>query len=212
MANSSPIDWRSLVLPGVLALAALLLLAGVVWGGSIWLDQRASDYQRARSDLARVANRYRSASDDKAVYQQYASRFRELESSGMIGEERRLTWVEAVRAANRELELPVLRYDVSPQSTVALEDAPFDPSRFALHRSEMTIRFGALHEGDVLRLLRALARDGAGLMETAACQMGWARGAGNGGRRVRYEPGVANLDVGCSLRWYTLEIEPEAES
>lgn len=205
--NSPPLDWRSLALPGAVAAIALLLLLGAAYGGSWWLDERAREYQRARSDLARAANQYRSASDDKAVYEQYASRFRELETSGVIGTEHRLSWVEALQAANKRLKLPTLRYEVSPRTMVALENAPFDPARFSLHRSEMLLRFGALHEGDVLRLLEALARDGNGLMNAVACKMTWS--GGNGDRDVRYRPSNANLEVGCSVRWYTLQIERE---
>lgn len=201
------IEWRSLRTPAILATLALLLLLGTVWAGSAWLEERERDYRRARSELARAANQYRSASDDKAVYEEYAARFRELERTGMIGEERRLSWVEALQSVNQELKLPVLRYEISPQRTASLDGAGFDTGRFRLQRSDMKLDFGALHEGDVLALLRTLADDGAGLMETDSCSMRRSRGNGT----IAFDAGSANLNVNCRVHWYTLQIAQEEE-
>lgn len=198
-------EWRTLRVPAVLAAIALLLLLGTAWAGSVWLDEKERDYRRARSELSRAASQYRSASDDKAVYEEYAARFRDLEQRGMIGEERRLSWIETLQMINQELKLLVLRYDISPQRTAELDGAGFDTGRFRLQRSDMSLNFGALHEGDVLRLLSSLARDGAGLMETESCSMRRSRGDGS----ITHDAGSANLEVSCRLHWYTLRIEQE---
>lgn len=198
------IEWRPLRTPAILAALALLLLLGTVYAGYVWLDQREREYRRARSELSRAANQYRSASDDKAVYEQYASRFRELERSGMVGEEHRLSWIETLQTINQQLKLPVLRYEISPQSVAGLDGADFDSGRFRLHRSDMTVNFGALHEGDVLRLLGSLASDGAGLMEAESCSMRRSR------EDIVHDAETANLEVNCRLHWYTLQIEQEA--
>lgn len=200
------IDWRTLWVPAALAAVALLLLLGTAWAALAWLDQKERDYRRARSELSRAASQYRSASDDKAVYEEYAARFRELEQNGMIGEEHRLSWIETLQTINQELKLPVLRYEISPQSDAALDGAGFDTGRFSLHRSDMTVTFGALHEGDILRLLNRLAGGAAGLMETESCSMKYSRGNGT----IIHDAGSANLDVSCRLHWYTLQIEQEA--
>ncbi|MDX1609649.1 MAG: hypothetical protein R3225_05955 [Halofilum sp. (in: g-proteobacteria)] len=202
-----PFDWRALRGPGIAALVAATLLGGVAYAAAAWLDGKQLDFRRARGELARAASQYRSASDDKAVYEEYAARFRQLERDGMVGEERRLSWVEALQAANKELKLPVLRYDISPQRDVPLADADFDTGRFNLHRSDMEVRFGALHEGDVLRLLESLAEQGDGLMDAQSCGIELARSGGE----VRLDAASANLEVICRLNWYTLEIEREED-
>lgn len=200
------IDWRTLWVPAALAAMALLLLLGTAWAASVWLEGKERDYQRARGELSRAASQYRSASDDKAVYEEYAARFRELEQNGMIGEEHRLSWIETLQTINQELKLPVLRYEISPQSDAALDGAAFDTGRFSLRRSDMTVTFGALHEGDILRLLNRLAGGAAGLMETESCSMKHSRGNGT----ITHDAGSANLDVSCRLHWYTLQIEQDA--
>jgi hypothetical protein len=202
------IEWRQLRVPGASALAALAVLMLVVYVGSDWLSERKNAYDRARSNLARAASQYRSASDDSAVYDQYAARFRGLEESGLIGEERRLAWIEALQSANRELRLPKLRYEITPREVVSLSGVDVDSQYIGLYRSTMRLDIGALHEGDVLSLLRSLAGERAGIMEAESCLFRRARPAGS----LSFDPRVANLDVSCRLHWYTLVITPEDEA
>lgn len=199
------VEWRSLRVPGACAAAALAVLVLVVYVGSGWLADKKRAYDRARSDLARAASQYRSASDDTAVYDQYAARFRELEDSGMIGDERRLAWIEALQAANRELKLPRLRYQIEPRKAASLADAEVDTDHLQLHLSTMRLEIGALHEGDVLSLLQTLAAEPAGIMETESCLITRARAPGS----LSMDPRVANLEVTCRVHWYTLAITPE---
>lgn len=185
------------------AVAAVLLLVAVEYG-SAWLDGRADEYRRARAELERAARQYRSASDDQAVYQQYAARFRSMTERGWIGPEQRLSWIESLQQVNTDLKLPVLRYEIERQRPVTLNGADFDTSHLRLHRTPMRLRIGALHEGDVVALLNGLAA-GRGLMTAEHCSLRRSNDSGE----VRLDPRSANVEVECALDWYTLEIEPE---
>lgn len=186
------------------AVAALLLLVAVQYG-SAWLDDRAADYRRARAELERAARQYRSASDDQAVYEQYATRFRSMIERGWIGPEQRLSWIESLQQVNTELKLPVLRYEIERQRPVTLNGSDFDTSHLRLHRTPMRLRIGALHEGDLLALLNGLAADGRGLMTADHCSLRRSNDTGE----VRFDPRAPNVEVECALDWYSLEIEPE---
>lgn len=206
--SGARMEWRTLVVPAALAGVALVLLLAVVYTGSSWLADQEDAYQRARSELARAAAQYRSASDDTAVYEQYAARFRELEQSGTIGEERRLAWVEALQRVNRELKLPTLRYEISPRERVPLGRLDAASNFLQLHRSTMTLNLGALHEGDVLSLLQTLAAERTGIMEAESCALTRVRGPG----ALSYDPRVANLEVRCTTHWYTLSLTREGDA
>lgn len=184
--------------------AALLLFAAVQFS-STWLDERAADYRRARAELQSAARQYRSASDDQAVYQEYADRFRAMIERGWIGPEQRLSWIESLQQVNTELKLPVLRYQIERQRAVTLNGAGFDTSHLRLQRTPMRLTIGALHEGDVVDLLNGLAGSGRGLMTTEHCSLQRSNDTGE----VRFEARRANVDVECAVDWYTLEIEPE---
>jgi hypothetical protein len=193
-------------LSGSLAAAAisLALLGGVVHGADTWLERKARAFRQARSSLAEAANQYRSASDDRAVYQQYAKRFRDMDRRGWIGKEQRLSWIEGLQAINKELKLPVLRYDIGQRTPVALSDAPFDASRLHLYRTPMKLEISALHEYDITTLLQRLSEKGQGLMALSSCNL-------DQPGPVRVVPGATNVEAECALDWYTLGIDPAKE-
>lgn len=203
--SAATFEWRSLRTPAFLAAAALLLLVGVAYFGQQWLAQKQQAYDRARADLARAASQYRSASNDTAVYDQYAARFRDLERSGVIGDEQRLAWIEALQEANRDLKMPTLRYEIEPRQVVPLDRADVSTGYLQLKRSTMRLELGVLHEGDVLRLLEHLAAERSAIMETESCTLTRKRAAD----ALSFDPARANLEVSCRTHWYTLSITPE---
>jgi hypothetical protein len=203
----SKLDLRPLIPPALAALVAAGLLAGVIsWTGE-WLAERERAFRAAERELAAAAREYRSASDDQAVYEEYAARFRDMRQRGWIGPEERLTWIEALQAINRDLQLPTLRYDIAQRQPVGLDGAGVDPGRMQLYRTTMNLTLGALHEGDLFTVLGRLANDGQGLAALESCRMRRAQGPGE----VRLAVGATNLEIGCTLHWYSLEIRTEDE-
>lgn len=197
------VDLRPLIGPGIAALLALGLLAAAWVLAGDWLQARGDDFRRARSELAQAASRYRNASDDQQVYQEYAARFRRMRASGWIGPEQRLGWIEALQQINADLKLPTLRYDIGEQVRVE----PAGPStNLALHRTPMTLNLGALHEGDVIELLERLQAAGQGLMSVEHCNLS------RNGERVQLDADAANVQIECSLDWYTLTMQRRKNS
>lgn len=204
--KATDLERKRLVGPALAALAGALVLAASAYAAGGWLEGIERDYDRARADLDAAARQYREASDDRAVYQRYASRFRERADAGWIGDEERLSWIEALQAVNDDLRLPRLEYDIGEQ--VAAEVAGPAPSgRLDLRRSPMRLRIGALHEGDILALLAGLRDRGNGLMEVNYCRI---ERSGQG-PDVVVDPGRANVDATCELHWYNLHLEPEPD-
>lgn len=201
-------DPRQLAGSAAAAVVAAILLFAAIQYGSAWLEERAADYRRARAELRQAARQYRSASDDQAVYEQYAARFRSMVERGWIGPEQRLSWIESLQQVNAELKLPVLHYEIERQRAVTLDGADFDTSHLQLKRTPMRLRIGALHEGDVLALLNGLAARGRGLMTADHCSLERTYETGE----VRFDPRTPNVSVECAVDWYTLEIEPENAS
>ncbi len=187
----------------IAAAAGLAVLAGTAWIASDWLADRERAFDRARRDLAQAANQYRNASDDQAVYRQYADRFRDMSERGWIGEEGRLTWIEALQSINADLKLPVLRYEIGQRSSVAHAQAG-GSSRLNLYRTPMRLDIGALHEYDVVELLERLDQTGDGLLSLSSCTM-----TRNG--KLRFDARTANVNAACELNWYTLRLDTDEE-
>lgn len=194
---------RSLAGPGLAALTGIAVLVATLLTTSEWLDAREREFDRARRDLARAADQYRNASDNQAVYREYADRFRDMSARGWIGDEGRLTWIEALQAINGDLKLPVLRYEIGQREAVP-HDRANGSTRLHLYRTPMRLDIGALHEYDVVELLRRLDEVGDGLLSLTGCTMTRAD-------RIRIDPRIANVDADCELYWYTLRLDADGD-
>jgi hypothetical protein len=198
-------NWRPLLWPGVTAATAAVVLAATAYGAQLWVTRHQEAFDRARVELEQSASQFRSASDDQAVYEQYAARFREVGEHGWIGPEHRLTWIEALQQVNDGRGLPQLRYDIARQQRVELPHEGGDHARLELYGTPMEVELEAPHEGDVLTLLRGLASRGKGLMALRGCRMERARD----GNPIQLKATSANVRAQCTLNWYALQIEPQ---
>ena len=185
----------------IAAAVGLALLAATMWMATDWLAERERAFNRARGELARAANQYRNASDNQAVYREYADRFRDMSERGWIGEEGRLTWIEALQSINADLKLPTLRYEIGQRTSVG-HDRASGSNRLHLYRTPMRLTIGALHEYDVVELLERLDAAGDGLLSLSGCTM-----KRNG--RLRFDARTANVDAACELNWYTLRLDTD---
>ena len=190
------IDWSAL--RGSLVLLVLSLAIGTAAaGGAIrFHGDTARSYQEQKARLVSARSRYRAIDDQRRMIEIWLPPFRALEAAGVIGEERRLEWIEALRAAAAHVRMPSLRYRIEPRAAyragLALEGA-YRPFATAVH-----IEAGLLHEGDLERLLRELEARDAGLHRIERCEVRRA------GPDFVMRPGAVNLSAECALRWITL--------
>jgi hypothetical protein len=196
------IEWGQIGRPLTLFIIALLVSVGFISFSNDLLVDAESYYQRERNLLRRVARDYAATRDDRALYQQHVERFATLQQRGVIGEEHRLAWIELLKVLNRDLKLPVLRYDIEPRKSLPITDADVARDNLRVHETSMMLTLGVLHEGDLFTLERALREQAHGLFEIRGCEIKRAD-------RVIIEANTANLQAICKLSWYTVEIVPK---
>jgi hypothetical protein len=123
--------------------AALTLLGAIIVSSvGVWLSNAkqqdaavlAEHAQRAR-DAA--ASRYAQVDNEKRDIRNFQHRFVELRQRGLIGEERRLEWLDAIRQTQTQLKLPPLSYEIEPQQVVTLE-TPLDLGEYQLRAAACT--------------------------------------------------------------------------
>ena len=196
---------RPLLAPGLtLALcAALVLLVGYVGARAVAVAER--DYRAARAELAAVVESHEAASRDHDIYRRYADRFNDYTRRGWIGPAHRLAWVETVQALADELGLPHLRYELDAEQVGSPEQGAA-PAGMVLARTPMALDVGALHEGDVLRLLAHLRARTPGLGAIERCRLERRQPSLDADAA---EPDAAVVEARCVLFWYTLALDGE---
>ena len=111
--------------------------------------------------LARVAQEAREARDHLELHQ----RLRDLR---IVGEERRIEWIEALGRIRSGRELPELRYQVERQKV--LKTLPGNPA-LDLRSSSMKVELALVHEGDLLGFLEDLRASGNAYYSVRQCSI-----------------------------------------
>ena len=188
-------DLRALRNPVIAMILALALGAGFIY----YLDQSLTT---ARRDLAGQQNQLREArtrlqrsGDEKQIIVRYLSNYQYLQRLGFIGDEQRINWLEGLRLSNQQTQLFGVDYQIGAQQPYPYA-SELEPGQLTLQQSLMKISFRLLHEGDLLRFLGTLAKQGVGVFSVNQCVI---KRIDTGGS-IRFQP---NLQADCELAWIT---------
>ena len=191
------IDWPTI--RGSMALFALALaLAAAVAGGAAWFgEQQTLGYERQKARLGSIRSRHRTIDEQRRLIETWLPAFRALQETGVVGEERRLAWIEALREFAARAKLPSLRYRIE-RRTVYETEPSLDTTAYRPYSTVVRLEAGLLHEGDFERLIHGIESRDAGLHRIDRCHLRRA------GPRFVMRPGAVNLTAECDLRWITL--------
>ena len=165
-------------------------------------SQSEKQYRDQLTTLQEARARYQRSGEERETVMHYLKAYRQLEKIGFVGTEQRLNWVESLRAANAQAGLLGVDYQLTAQEPFPYV-AKDNPAGDRVKHSRMRLSFGILHEGDLMRLFRALSAQQPGLFALNSCSLDRA------GRQGAPVPRQANLTVECELSWVT--IDPKGE-
>jgi hypothetical protein len=190
----------------------LIMLAVVIAAGTgaiYYLDHSLATAKRAlvqqTNQMREARTRLQRSGDENNIIVRNLPSYQNLQRLGFAGEEQRLNWVEGLRLSNQQAQLFGITYQIGAQQPYAYANE-LNPGQLALHQSSMKISFSMLHEGDLMRLLGTLGKQGAGFFSVNQCQIDRAGGSGISG--ARYQP---NLRAECDLSWITVTAPAPAE-
>ena len=189
---------------GMLITLALALILGAVLiyvsDGVLTMAQQSKIIaDREWSEALRKLERTKNEQED---LQGYYHQYQNLVEQNVIGQERRLDWIETIEKIRNQLNIFSVKYKLEPQETLNLENNSTSNS-FDLHRSNMTLDFSLLHEGQLLNFFDALSEEAKGMYLLENCTLT----RNDLVRQLRFIP---NLQAECTLGWITLN-EKNAE-
>ena len=167
--NFTAREIRQLALP-LLACVALLGAGAalVAWtqGG-----QRAAVHElmAVRAERAQARERLMRIAEEEKEVKEKLEVYLRLKALGIIGDEQRLEWADAMTRIRTQRELPDLRYRVERQrllSSVASKPASVD-----FFASLMKVDVALLHEGDLLHFLNDLRESGNAYYSVKRCSL-----------------------------------------
>lgn len=194
------------------ALGRPLLALGLVVGlsaGSILLAERLvkearGSLTKAQADLGEARKRVQRSGEERDTILRYVAPYQTLAQRGIVGEEQRLAWVDALRAANNEAQLYGVEYEVGAQQAYAFA-AEAGAGSLPVQQSLMKLKFGMLYEDDLLSFFQVLAAQDVGTFTINQCAL------------QRLVPEVvrptntATLRAECEVAWITIPAPAPAE-
>jgi hypothetical protein len=197
-AEASSADWRDelgLVAAPARLCAALLLGAALLVGAASWYAARqAQALAQAVQVRAAAAGRFQNVESEKQDIALYQPRFAQLRAGGLIGDENRLAWIEAIKSIQDQRKLVSASYDIEAQQALVFA-APMAFGDYQLRASRMRVELGLVHELDLFRFIDDLR--GAGRFTVQDCTV----------KRNDVPAdaiGVARLTARCTLLFLTL--------
>ena len=193
------IDWLYLRRPLIVLGVALLIALALVVAGYQYEKAKHEEYQQALSVLRSTHKLYFNIVNDIDLLDQYRKIYGSYRSSGLVGKERRLSWIESLESTNEVLRLPVLTYNLHPQEN-------FLRPGFKLKRgvevksSPMELSMGLLHEEDLFALLEGLRLSIRNLFTVDSCVI-----SRQGDVKSSLDTKRANLNTKCTIRWVTID-------
>ena len=193
------IDWDYLRSPLLWFVMAIIISASLAVSGYQLEKLKYEEYQQSLSTLRSTHGLYRNIVNDIDLLEQYRTLYIDYKSSGLVGEERRLSWIESLESTNQVLRLPKLTYNLNPQEE-------FKRPGFKIKRgvdvnsSAMDLTIGMLHEEDLFALLEGLHLSIENLFTVDSCEINR-----TGGVAARLATKSANLSTNCTIRWITID-------
>jgi hypothetical protein len=197
-------DIRALKQPLLILVAVIAVGAGLLYWTNLTLTHAQRDLAQQEAQLREARGQLQKAGDEKAIVERYLESYSYLQKVGFIGEEQRINWLDGLRLTNQQAQLFGIDYQISAQQPYPYA-AELDPGQLKLYQSVMKINLRLLHEGDLLRFLNTLARQGAGVFSIDQCNMDRIATP----ETTRYQP---NLSATCTLSWITVRPEGEKKS
>ena len=195
----SNIDWFYLKRPFIIFTVSILVSAALIAAGYQFEKVQHDAYQKSLSTLRTTHKLYSNIVNDIDLLDQYRNLYRGYKASGLVGAERRLSWIESLESTNSVLRLPTLTYNLHPQEAFKRPGLKIGRG-VSVKSSRMDLNMGLLHEEDLFALLEGLRLSIKNLFTVDSCSLH--RFAGIERSLDTRKP---NLQTKCTIRWVTID-------
>ncbi|MCG6888247.1 MAG: hypothetical protein LJE92_01555 [Gammaproteobacteria bacterium] len=193
------IDWFYLRRPFILLLVAILVAVAMALAGQQYENAQREQYETALGTLRTTHKLYSNIINDIDLLDQYRNLYSDYKASGLVGEERRLSWIESLESTNEVLRLPMLTYSLNPQEDFKRPGLKVDRD-VSVMSSPMDLSIGMLHEEDLFALLEGLRLSISSLFTVDSCSI-----IRQGTVARSLDTRRTNLRSQCTLRWVTID-------
>jgi hypothetical protein len=193
------IDFLFLKRTLIFFLVAVILSVALVYSGLQYEEAQIAAYQKGTASLSATHRKYKNLVKDIDLLEQYTVKYSDYKASGLVGGERRLSWIESLRSTNSVLKLPRLSFNLLPQEDFERPKLKVE-NKVEVKSSPMELTMSLLHEEDLFALLDGLSSSISNLFTVDSCSMTLLGAVGK-----RFDTQKANLNSNCVIRWISID-------
>ncbi len=182
----------------IIALVISVLIVGI---SSYYRDAVAQQKEIANGALSAAREKYNDARNRKKLLEDFEKKYKQLEQSGVVGEEQRLNWVDLIESLSNQYGIAYVKYRIEKQQRVNDPGLIDNYPEIDVFKSKMKLDMQLLHEGDLYRLLNTLEQKAQGLFDVNSCTL--IRNNINA-KSIVEEASNRNFHAECTLNWYTI--------
>lgn len=186
----------------IIFIICLLLASTVIFISYTSLQAARENLSAQQQTLDAAKARYYLAVEHKALLDKFAERYAELPEKNIVGEENRLSWVDAIETIAKQLRLPHLKYRIEKRQALDATQLKQTFPGIDVFFSSMIMELQLLHEGDLYRFLDQLQNSARGIFNVERCAM---QKNSTLHSSVLQSGTDKNFSTVCVLNWYTLQ-------
>jgi hypothetical protein len=163
-------DLKRLRVPAAIAVLLAALGTTVVVASDYYLGRATEGREAARMGRAAAQERVSKVSEEEREIRESLIFYQRMQGQGMIGQESRLDWIDAIAKIKSERKLFEIKYNIEPQKSLDYPGiAPMKGGDFLVSR--MKLEMLLLHEEDLLNFLSDLRSSGRFHVSVRRCTM-----------------------------------------
>lgn len=193
------IDWYFLRRPLIVFALTLIISVVLVFTGMQYEKKKQEAFQQGEKNLGTTYRLYTNMVKDIDLLEQYTVEYDKYKDSGVVGGERRLSWIESLESTNKVLKLPRVVYRLESQEGFVRPGLK-PGSGVLVNSSPMYVGMSLLHEEDVFAFIEGLELSISNLFSVDYCRFTL---SGNVGKT--FDTKKANINADCLIRWISVD-------
>jgi hypothetical protein len=163
-------DLKHLRVPGGIAALLVALGATAIAVSDNYLGRATEAREAARAQRAAAQERVSKVFEEEREIRESLIFYQRMQRQGMIGQENRLDWIDAIARIKSERKLFEIKYNIEPQKSLDYPGiVPMKTGDFVVSR--MKLEMLLLHEEDLLNFLSDLRATGRFHVSVRHCTM-----------------------------------------
>jgi len=195
------IDWQYLRQAMIIFFVAIVVAGLMGVTADRFRAAQEDKYQQSLAALESTYRKYNRLVSDIDLLEQYRTLFLDYKSTGLVGDERRLSWIESLERTNSRIKLPKMTYRLMPQQEFKRPGLKLDRS-VVLTSAPMALNMDLLHEEDIFSVFEGLRLSIKNIFTVDSCKL---TRKGVIGRPLDTQK--ANLSANCVIRWVTINVK-----